>query len=199
MKYLLTALAALTLLTCAAYGKAEQGEPKAPVAAYLLPGAPVFNISISDFRERFNHDNPTLQLNEFRAIEVNDPKVLLLRAATKINENLYASAALERATLKIKSIQITWLPIQGPEQANARAKALAWMKALINHFNPNYSAQQSANLLTKLLSAGKNKSYYAQTEGALRYVVADDGEKGLTFAVEPVKLVLSEALENSNQ
>ncbi|MDO2311149.1 DUF1454 family protein, partial [Escherichia coli] len=37
-----------------------------------------------------------------------------------------------------------------------------------------------------LLTAGKKKSYYTETEGALRYVVAGNGEKGVTFAVEPV-------------
>ena len=35
--------------------------------------------------------------------------------------------ALERGTLKIKSMQITWLPIQGPEQKAAKAKALEYM------------------------------------------------------------------------
>ncbi|HGU3800439.1 DUF1454 family protein, partial [Acinetobacter baumannii] len=38
-----------------------------------------------------------------------------------------------------------------------------------------------------------------ETEGALRYVVADNGEKGLTFAVEPIKLALSESLEGLNK
>ncbi|MDI5817478.1 YiiQ family protein, partial [Salmonella enterica subsp. enterica serovar Cerro] len=37
-----------------------------------------------------------------------------------------------------------------------------------------------------------------ETEGAVRYVVADNGEKGLTFAVEPIKLTLSENLEGAN-
>ncbi len=46
--------------------------------------------------------------------------------------------------------------------------------------------------------AGKGKHYYAETEGAVRYVVADNGEKGLTFAVEPIKLALSENLEGAN-
>ncbi|HHZ9913327.1 TPA: DUF1454 family protein, partial [Escherichia coli] len=50
-----------------------------------------------------------------------------------------------------------------------------------------------------LLTAGKNKRYYTETEGALRYVVADNGEKGLTFAVEPIKLALSESLEGLNK
>ncbi len=52
--------------------------------------------------------------------------------------------------------------------------------------------------LQKMLIAGKGKHYYAETEGAVRYVVADNGEKGLTFAVEPIKLALSENLEGAN-
>ena len=50
-----------------------------------------------------------------------------------------------------------------------------------------------------MLAAGKGKRYFAETEGAIRYVVADNGEKGLTFAVEPIKLALSETLESNNK
>ncbi len=85
-------------------------------ASYLLAGAPSFDQSISQFREKFNADNPKLPLNEFRSIATSRDRANLTRAASKINENLYASTALERGTLKIKSMQITWLPIQGPEQ-----------------------------------------------------------------------------------
>ena len=53
--------------------------------------------------------------------------------------------------------------------------------------------------LQKLLTAGKGKRYFSETEGAVRYVVADNGEKGLTFAVEPIKLALSESLEGLNK
>lgn len=84
-------------------------------APYLLAGSPTFDLSISQFRENFNRQNPDLPLNEFRAIENSRDKANLTRAASKINENLYASTALERGTLKVKSMQITWLPIQGPE------------------------------------------------------------------------------------
>ncbi|MDU7867012.1 MAG: DUF1454 family protein, partial [Pantoea sp.] len=38
---------------------------------------------------------------------------------------------------------------------------------------------------------GKGSPYYAHVEGALRFVVADNGDKGLTFAIEPVKLALA--------
>ncbi len=161
-------------------------------APYLLAGSPTFDLSISQFRENFNRQNPDLPLNEFRAIENSRDKANLTRAASKINENLYASTALERGTLKVKSIQITWLPIQGPEQKAAKAKALEYMAAIIRTVAPLLTKEQSQKKLQKMLIAGKGKHYYAETEGAVRYVVADNGEKGLTFAVEPIKLALSE-------
>ncbi|EIO2503827.1 YiiQ family protein [Salmonella enterica subsp. enterica serovar Glostrup] len=167
-------------------------------APYLLAGSPTFDLSISQFRENFNRQNPDLPLNEFRAIENSRDKANLTRAASKINENLYASTALERGTLKVKSMQITWLPIQGPEQKSAKAKALEYMAAIIRTVAPLLTKEQSQKKLQKMLIAGKGKHYYAETEGAVRYVVADNGEKGLTFAVEPIKLALSENLEGAN-
>ncbi|EJI8465997.1 YiiQ family protein [Salmonella enterica] len=167
-------------------------------APYLLAGSPTFDLSISQFRENFNRQNPDLPLNEFRAIENSRDKANLTRAASKINENLYASTALERGTLKVKSMQITWLPIQGPEQKAAKAKALEYMAAVIRTVAPLLTKEQSQKKLQKMLIAGKGKHYYAETEGAVRYVVADNGEKGLTFAVEPINLTLSENLEGAN-
>lgn len=183
-----------TLMT--PYASAANAQ-KTPVAPYLLPGAPTFDITISQFREKFNQDNPKHTLNEFRAVTTPGVKVNLTRAATKINENLYASTALERGTLKIKSIQITWLPIQGPGQKAARDNAQTYMAALLRAFTPGLTVAQSKETLTKLLATGKTLGYHTQTEGAVRYVVADNGEKGLTLAVEPIKLVLSEALQNN--
>ena len=174
-------------------------EPPAPTTApYLLAGAPSFDQSISQFRETFNKTNPTLPLDEFRAIDGARDTPNLTRAASKINENLYASTALERGTLKIKSMQITWLPIQGPEQKAAKAKALEYMSAVLQAFTPALTKKQSQQKLQKLLVTGKNKRYYTETDGAVRYVVADNGEKGLTFAVEPIKLALSDTLGGAN-
>ncbi len=199
MKYLLCALVLFTLPVAVSRADPPSEIPSTPAAApYLLAGSPTFDLTITQFREKFNIDNPTLPINEFRAIDSSRDKANLTRAASKINENLYASTALERGTLKIKSLQITWLPIQGPEQKAARAKAMEYMAALLRSFTPTFSKQQSQERLNKLLSAGKNKRYFAQTEGALRYVVADNGEKGLTFAVEPIKLALSETLNNGD-
>ena len=187
----------LTMLSASASLHATETSTPA-TAPYLLAGAPSFDQSISQFRERFNHDNPTLALGEFRAIDAARDTPTLTRAASKINENLYASTALERGTLKIKSMQVTWLPIKGAERKAAKAKALEYMSAILHAFSPTLTAAQSEQKLQKLLTAGKNKPYYAETEGAIRYVVADNGEKGLTFAVEPIKLALSDALGGAN-
>lgn len=198
MKHLFVALALLSLPLAVSWANSptDSSDTQSAAAPYLLAGAPTFDMSITQFREKFNTGNPLLPINEFRAIDPNTDQANMMRAASKINENLYASTALERGTLKIKSIQITWLPIQGPEQKAARAKALEYMAALIRTFTSSLSKPQSVAKLTKLLSDGKNKRYYAQTDGAIRYVVADNGEKGLTFAVEPIKLALSETLNN---
>ncbi|EGL9571287.1 YiiQ family protein [Salmonella enterica] len=184
-------------LTASITAHAQLSSPTT-TAPYLLAGSPTFDLSISQFRENFNRQNPDLPLNEFRAIENSRDKANLTRAASKINENLYASTALERGTLKVKSMQITWLPIQGPEQKAAKTKALEYMAAIIRTVAPLLTKEQSQKKLQKMLIAGKGKHYYAETEGAVRYVVADNGEKGLTFAVEPIKLALSENLEGAN-
>ncbi|MFJ2975914.1 DUF1454 family protein [Kluyvera sp. NPDC087067] len=178
---------------------ALSAETSTAVAPYLLPGAPAFDLSISQFREKFNADNPTLPLGEFRSITSSRDQLNITRAASKINENLYASTALERGTLKIKSIQITWLPIQGPEMKAAKNKAQEYMSALMRAVLPTLTKPQSLQKLQKLLAQGKGKHYFTSTEGAVRYVVADNGEKGLTFAVEPIKLALSENLEGENK
>ena len=64
------------------------------------------------------------------------------------------------------------------------------MAALIRFFDPVLNAEQSQQRIQALLQRGQGKCYYQQTEGALRYIIADNGVKGLTFAIEPVKLVL---------
>ena len=198
-KWTILWLSGLMGLAVGPHALPAESESTTAAAPYLLAGAPSFDQSISQFREKFNADNPKLPLNEFRSIATSRDRANLTRAASKINENLYASTALERGTLKIKSMQITWLPIQGPEQKAARTKALEYMSAMIRAFVPTFSQTQSQQKLQKLLAAGKGKRYFADTEGAVRYVVADHGEKGLTFAIEPIKLALSETLEGNNK
>jgi hypothetical protein len=71
-------------------------ETTAPTTApYLLAGAPSFDQSISQFREAFNQANPRCRWMSFAPLMA-PATPTLTRAASKINENLYASTALER-------------------------------------------------------------------------------------------------------
>ncbi|HDH0766241.1 TPA: DUF1454 family protein [Klebsiella pneumoniae] len=168
-KWTILWLSGLMGLAVGPHALSAESESTTAAAPYLLAGAPSFDLSISQFREKFNADNPKLPLNEFRSIATSRDRANLTRAASKINENLYASTALE------------------------------YMSAMIRAFVPTFSQAQSQQKLQKLLAAGKGKRYFADTEGAVRYVVADHGEKGLTFAIEPIKLALSETLEGNNK
>ncbi|MCE0492027.1 YiiQ family protein [Pantoea sp. Mb-10] len=162
-----------------------------PAAPYLLAGAPTFDMTIGQFREKFNVTNPTLPLMEYRAIDSRGDNSNLTRAASKISETLYASTALEQGTGKIKTLQITWLPVPGPDMKAAQERAMDYMTAMLRFFIPGLSADDGRKKLSELLSAGKGVRYFSRTEGALRFVVADNGDKGLTFAVEPIKLALA--------
>ncbi|ARJ42015.1 hypothetical protein B1H58_08220 [Pantoea alhagi] len=184
-------LLALLTVTAAHADDVSSRSNDLPTAPYLLPGAPTFDMSIAQFREKYNTANPDLPLSEYRAIDSRLDKSPLTRAASKISETLYASTALEPGTGKIKTLQITWLPIPGSDEKAAQEKAQAYMTALMRFFLPTRSPEDSRKRLNELLSKGKGARYYSQTEGALRFVVADNGEKGLTFAVEPIKLSLT--------
>ena len=71
---------------------------------------------------------------------------LLTRAASKLNENLYASTALEKGTGKIKTLQITHLPLQqANEEKAARAIAINYMAALMRQFEPALTVEQSTH------------------------------------------------------
>lgn len=165
-----------------------------PTAPYLLAGAPTFDLTVVIFREKYNRDNPTLPIGEFRAIATaEDDSPLLTRAASKLNENLYASTALEKGTGKIKTLQITHLPLQqSSEEKAARSIAVSYMAALMRQFEPALTVEQSLAKVANLLEKGKGSRFYQRQVGAIRYVVSDNGDKGITFAVEPVKLALSE-------
>jgi hypothetical protein len=52
-------------------------------------------------------------------------------------------------------MQVTWLPIQGPEQKAAKAKAQEYMSAVLRMFAPTLSVAQSQQKLQKMLAAGK--------------------------------------------
>ncbi|MEB5708063.1 DUF1454 family protein [Pantoea anthophila] len=182
---------ALTVPVFAADPPPQERTDALPPAPYLLAGAPTFDMTIGQFREKYNLANAALILPEYSAIDNRGDKSNLTRAASKINETLYASTALEPGTGKIKTLQITWLPLPGPDQSASQQKALAYMTALLRFFVPGLSAEEGRKKLEALLNAGKDSPYYAQVDGALRFVVSDSGDKGLTFAIEPVKLALA--------
>ncbi|MFI8417825.1 DUF1454 family protein [Serratia sp. NPDC078593] len=189
----------ITLTTCllsglsCAWAQTSANANAAATAPYLLAGAPTFDLTVVQFREKYNRDNPTLPIGEFRAIATpEDDAPLLTRAASKLNENLYASTALEKGTGKIKTLQITYLPLQGNVEKTARAIAINYMAALMRQFEPALTVEKSITGVSALLKKGQGARFYSQQAGAIRYVVADNGKKGLTFAVEPVKLTLSE-------
>lgn len=163
-------------------------------APYLLAGAPTFDMTIVQFRTRYNLSNPTLPIGEYRVVDTGDNLPTLTRAASEINDYLYSSTALEKGTGKIKTLQITWLPKpKDPDEDGRRKQAIEYMSALLRTFVPSITTEQSIKKIETLLEKGKGQPFYQQTEGALRYVVADNGEKGITFAVEPIKLTLPES------
>lgn len=133
-------------LLCSALTVTTEAHAQTPdtatTAPYLLAGAPTFDLSISQFREDFNSQNPSLPLNEFRAIDSSPDKANLTRAASKINENLYASTALERGTLKSKhSNDLATHP--GARAKAAKAKAQEYMAAVIRTLTPLMTKTQS--------------------------------------------------------
>ncbi|MEA9393048.1 DUF1454 family protein [Acerihabitans sp. TG2] len=165
--------------------------PPSP-APYLVAGAPTFDLTIVKFRERYNSHNPQLPIGEFRSIDSHDETINLTRAASKINDTLYASTALEKGSGKIKTLQLTYLPVEGSGEKAARAVAIAYMAALVREFEPTLGLEQSRARVIDLLAKGRGSRFFQYLGGAIRYVVADNSDKSLTFAVEPIKLAMSE-------
>ncbi|GKX59445.1 YiiQ family protein [Leminorella grimontii] len=180
------------------------GQSEPAVAPYLREEAPAFNLTIQQFRDKFNAANPGLTLAEYKIIKQQEDKSPIVRAASRINTTLYSSVALEKSQRQIKSLQLTYLPaataLSVPETAESaakREKAAAelmtnYMAAFILLFEPTQTRQSCRQKAIELLKRGKGEPFYQQTEGTLRFVIADRGEKGITFALEPIKLSLSD-------
>ncbi|MEQ1975634.1 DUF1454 family protein [Xenorhabdus sp. SGI240] len=166
---------------------------------YLLPDSPTFEETIPAFREKYNKRHPDIPLYEYRVIASKDISQPFIRAASKINDNIYSSAVLERGSEKIKSLQLTLLPSQS-EQQNERNHILAkqYITALISQFEPTLSAEQSRFQLERLLRAAENRPAFSQKMGAMRYIIVNSRENIMTFAIEPIKLSLSDTAANEN-
>lgn len=78
----------LFFLLCSALTVTTEAHAQTPdtatTAPYLLAGAPTFDLSISQFREDFNSQNPSLPLNEFRAIDSSPTKPISLVLQVKL-------------------------------------------------------------------------------------------------------------------
>ncbi len=183
-------LACCMLLT--AGGVVFADPPTVPkIAPYVQPGAPVFSDTIPQFREKFNRMSPGTPLPEYRTVDTGQVQNIVVLAVSKINDSFYSSTALEPGTGKIKSLQMTWVPSRGAGEKESRDLAFRYMTALIRFFSPQFTEQTSDKKLESLLKAAKVNIPYVDAEGALRYVISDQGEKGLTLAIEPVRLILN--------
>ncbi|WP_290603917.1 DUF1454 family protein [Arsenophonus sp. ENCA] len=63
--------------------------------AYLSPDAALFNETIPIFRQKYNQDNPSYPIHEFKVIKSKDISLPYIRAASRINSKIYSSAVLE--------------------------------------------------------------------------------------------------------
>ncbi|WP_157953056.1 DUF1454 family protein [Limnobaculum parvum] len=182
----------------------ESSTNEPAIAPYLREDAPSFSLTIAQFREKFSTTNPTLPLGEYKTIKTLEVKSPLLRAASRINSTLYSSVAIDKSQRTIKSIQLTYLPLIPSEDKTEKPEDMAkvekankavlinYMSAFINLFEPTLSAEKCHKKSIELLEKGKGTPFHQQTEGTLRFVIADHREKGITFAIEPIKLSLSD-------
>lgn len=172
----------------------SENEPVLPTAPYLLVNAPTFEMTIAQFREKYNAHHPDLPLHTFKVVKIPQDTPHLTRAASQITDYLYASTALEKGSEKIKSLQLTYLPdkIKQPENGTALQHAIAYMVAMAQVFDPTLSLEQAKKKVNEVLSHRQQTAFYQLTSGAVRYIVVDKKAAGLTFAIEPVKLVMAE-------
>lgn len=174
------------------------------IAPYLREDAPEFRITAAQFREKFNTIYPHMALAEYQLIKTSEIKSPLIRAASRINNSLYSSVALDKNQRTIRSLQLTYIPAQLTEDNVEKSETLAkrekanrailtnYIAAFINVFEPTLTAEKSQHKALELLDKGKGASFYQQTEGTLRFVIVDHNSKGITFAIEPIKLSLSD-------
>ncbi|WP_159566813.1 DUF1454 family protein [Budvicia diplopodorum] len=174
------------------------------IAPYLREDAPVFMLTAAQFREKFNTTYPHMALAEYQSIKTLEVKSPLTRAASRINSTLYSSVALDKNKRTIRSLQLTYIPALPTEEKAEKPETLAkvekynratltnYIAAFINLLEPTLTAEKSQHKAIELLEKGKGTPFYQQTEGTLRFVIADHNEKGITFAIEPIKLSLSD-------
>ncbi|MEX9690587.1 DUF1454 family protein [Providencia rettgeri] len=160
--------------------------------AYLAPDAPSFELTIPKLRNQLNQANKDLYLHEYKVIASQDISAPYIRAASRINQQIYSSAVLERGSEKIKSLQITLLPSDDPQETQKNRQLMEnYTIAMIHIFAPEVSLD-NAPALTEALNkfiANNNATHAEEARlGALRYILVKSDNNVLTFAVEPIKL-----------
>ncbi len=160
--------------------------------AYLAPDAPSFDLTIPKLRNQFNQTYKDLYLHEYKVIASQDISAPYIRAASRINQYIYSSAVLERGSEKIKSLQITLLPAENSQEAQANQQLMErYTIAIIHQFAPDVPLDKAPELteaLNKIMAdKNTNRAEEARFE-VLRYILVKSDNNVLTFAVEPIKL-----------
>ncbi|MGL4859262.1 MAG: DUF1454 family protein [Enterobacteriaceae bacterium] len=164
-----------------------------PVAHYLQSDAPVFDTTLQQFRDNYNKEYPQLPIQDYHVIVVPNDSALISRAVSKITPQLYSSVVIDKNNKKIKSFQLTYLPTKETESEKAAyATAINYMGAVMCWFNMALSLDQCKVKVTHLLSKARDTQVYQRMDGAVRYIVVEQVDQGITLAIEPVKLVLAE-------
>ncbi len=160
--------------------------------AYLSPDAPSFDLTIPVLRTQFNQTYEDLYLHEYKVIASQDISAPYIRAASRINQQIYSSAVLERGSEKIKSLQITLLPTDNQKEAEESRQLIErYIIALIHQFDPNVSLDKAPELTAALNKFMADKAPTRAEEarlGSLRYILVKSDNNVLTFAIEPIKL-----------
>ncbi|MFW2168160.1 DUF1454 family protein, partial [Enterobacter cloacae complex sp.6722794] len=115
-----------------------------------------------------------LYLHEYKVIASQDISAPYIRAASRINQQIYSSAVLERGSEKIKSLQITLLPTDNEADAQENRQLIErYIIAIIHQFDPNVSMDKAPELTAALnkFMANKNPTRAEEARlGALRYI-----------------------------
>lgn len=168
-------------------------QPSKDDIAYLKQDAPVFEMTIPELRAKFNQQNPLLSLNEYKIITNHDIAIPLVRAATRITPYLYSSAILERGSEKIKSLQLTLIHTPDSPELEKRNREITtqYIITLVAQFDSSITPEQIQEALNLFAFKNQTSDYISHDVGAIRYIVAHEGEQLTTFAIEPIKLSLN--------
>lgn len=192
------ALSLPTLAIAASPSIAHQPPTKDDIL-YLKQDAPVFETTIPEIRAKFNQNNATLFLNEYKIITNNDITIPLVRAATRITPYLYSSAVLERGSEKIKSLQLTLIhSLDTPQiEKEHQDTAMRYITALVTQFDPSINATQIQEVLNLFAVKQDVPAYISHNVGAIRYIIAHEDNQLTTFAIEPIKLSLNSNIDSA--